>query len=294
MSDENATGDPDRSPEGGGERREAGRSDDWESVPSESEPESGAETATASTDDDGTEVADHLIARIAEHDEALAADVRRIIERGAELRDVAADLETELDERDRDVAALQERIEELESENESLRAELEEREAEIDDLQEGLRRKQADFQNYKKRAERERERIQERATEDLLERMLEVRDNLRRALGEEDPDVESLTDGVEMTLREFDRILDQEGVTEIAPAPGDEIDPTRHEVMMRADSEQPEDTVADVYRPGYEMAGEVVREAQVTVSTGPPEDAEESTDGDASEGRGAAHTGGDE
>ncbi len=99
-----------------------------------------------------------------------------------------------------------------------------------------------------------------------------MRDNLRRAVEEEDPDVESLLDGVEMTLREFDRVLDDENVAEIAPDPGDEIDPTRHEVMMRAESDQPEDTVADVYAPGYEMAGEVLRPARVTVSTGSPDD----------------------
>jgi molecular chaperone GrpE len=275
MSEEDATGDPD-APAPGSESGEAS-DEERASVPEET----GTET-------DPAEVADRLIARIAEHDESLAADVRRIIERGAELREVATDLETELDERDRDVATLRERVEELEAVVEArdrriaeLETEVAERDGEIEDLQERLRRKQADFQNYKKRAERERERIQERAAEDVIERMLDVRDNLRRALQEDDPDVKSLTDGVEMTLREFDRVLEQEDVSEIDPDPGAAIDPTRHEVMMRADSDQPEDTVADVYRPGYEMAGEVVREAQVTVSTGPPEetDEEESTEG---------------
>jgi molecular chaperone GrpE len=194
--------------------------------------------------DEGVFAPETLIDRVADHDPDLAEDVRRYIERGAELHEVTTDLE----------------------------AEIEEREAEVEDLRDRLRRTQADFQNYKKRAERERERIEERATEDLVERLLDVRDDLRRAVEEENPDVESLLDGVEMTLREFDGVLDDENVAEIAPEPGDEIDPTRHEVMMRADSDQPEDTVADVYAPGYEMAGEVIRPARVTVSTGPPGD----------------------
>lgn len=250
MSDEDATGatdDADPGPAADGDRPEG-------------------------TTPEEPDAAERLLARIAEYDETLAEDVRRIIERGAELQEATADLETALDERDEDVAALQAEVEDLEAELDDRETEIDDLEAEVEDLRDRLRRKQADFQNYKKRAERERERIEERATEDLVERLLDVRDNLRRAVEEDDPDVESLLDGVEMTLREFDRVLDDEDVVEIAPELGDEIDPTRHEVMMRADSDQPEDTVADVYAPGYEMAGEVIRPARVTVSTGPADD----------------------
>ena len=173
------------------------------------------------------------------------------------------------DRGDDEAAALRERVTALESELTEREERVEELEDEVEDLTDRLRRTRADYENYKKRAERKRERVKERATEDLVERLLGVRDDLRRATEEDDPDAESLLDGVEMTLREFDRVLDDEGVTEIAPAPGEAIDPQRHEVMMRADSEQPEDTVAEVYAPGYEMAGQVVRPARVTVSTGP-------------------------
>ncbi len=92
-----------------------------------------------------------------------------------------------------------------------------------------------------------------------------------------------------MTLREFDRILEDENVSEIDPDPGTETDPQRHEVMMQVDSDQPEGTVADVYTPGYEMGGKVIQNAQVTVSNGDladgdsdeaAENAAESTDGD--------------
>ena len=188
-----------------------------------------------------------------------------------------------------EAAALRERVTALESELTEREERVEELEDEVEDLTDRLRRTRADYENYKKRAERKRERVKERATEDLVERLLDVRDNLRRATEEDDPDAESLLDGVEMTLREFDRVLDDEGVTEIAPAPGEAIDPQRHEVMMRADSEQPEDTVAEVYAPGYEMADEVVRPARVTVSTGPAdgETADEESDG---EEAGAART----
>jgi molecular chaperone GrpE len=302
--------------------------------------------------DGGQMSADELLGEIREYDETLADDVRRIIERGAELHDAAGELErtleqrnaeiveleAALDERDdrieelRDrleaqeagsgddeatedgasnaddgttedgetapgndeatdtdetgtddettagdgdddrIAELRERLDEREETVADLQERLDDREEEIEELTNKLRHKQADFENYKKRAERKRERIRERATEDLVERLLDVRDNLKRAIEGDHDDVESLTEGVEMTLREFDRVLEDENVTEIAPDPGDEIDPQEHEVMMRVDSDQPADTVADLYTPGYRMAEKVIRPAQVTVSTGPAEE----------------------
>ncbi len=154
---------------------------------------------------------------------------------------------------------------------EELEAELEEREDRIDDLESRLKRTQADFQNYKKRAKKRQQQVEERATEDLVDRLLGVRDNLKRAVEEESEDVGSLKEGVEMTLSEFDRVLENEDVSEVAPEPGSEVDPQRHEVMLRVESEQPEGTVAEVYTPGYEMAEKVLRPAQVTVSEGPEE-----------------------
>jgi molecular chaperone GrpE len=174
---------------------------------------------------------DDLVGRVAEHDEDLAAAV-------ADLRERAADLEVDLE-------AAEERA---------------------DDLESRLKRTQADFQNYKKRAERKREDLKERATEDLIERLVPVRDDLMRAL-DQDEDVD-IRDGVEATLASFDRVLESESVTPIDPDPGTEVDPLRHEVMMRVESDHPEGTVADVYRPGYEMAGSIIQEAQVTVSEG--------------------------
>jgi molecular chaperone GrpE len=190
--------------------------------------------ATAEEEESEDGARDGLAARVAPHDEDVAADV-------ATLEDRVAELEAELE-------AKEEREEELASR---------------------LKRTQADFQNYKKRAKKKQEDIRERATADFVERVVKVRDNLVRALDQEEG--ADIRPGVESTLEEFDRILDAEDVHPIDPEPGTDVDPTRHEVMMRVDSEQPEGTVADVYQPGYEMAGKVIREAQVTVSSGSDE-----------------------
>ncbi|WP_433627828.1 nucleotide exchange factor GrpE [Halomicrococcus sp. NG-SE-24] len=144
----------------------------------------------------------------------------------------------------------------------------EEAEAEAEEFESKLKRKQADFQNYKKRAKKRQEQLEERATEDLVERLLDVHENLKRAVEDDHENVESLREGVELTLKELNRVLDEENVTEIEPDPGEDVDPQRHEVMMRVDSDHPEDTIADVYRPGYEMADKVLQSAQVTVSDG--------------------------
>ncbi|MFC4449441.1 nucleotide exchange factor GrpE [Halorussus aquaticus] len=149
-----------------------------------------------------------------------------------------------------------------------LEADKREAEERADDFESKLKRKQADFQNYKKRAKKRQEQMKDRATEDLVENMLDVRDNLKRAVESDHEDVESVKEGVRMTLKELDRVFEGEDVEEIAPEPGVETDPQRHEVMMQVESDQPEGTVADVYQPGYEMAGKVLRTAQVTVSDG--------------------------
>jgi molecular chaperone GrpE len=177
----------------------------------------------------GPEATD-LVARVATEDESLAADV-------------------------------EERLAAVESE----RRELDE---EVDDLEARLRRNRADFKNYKKRAKKRQKQLEKRATEDLIERLIDVRDNLRRAVKAEHEDVESLRDGVDITLRELDRVFEDENVSQIHPESGDEVDPQRHEVMLRVESDHPEDTIADVFQPGYEMADKVLQAAQVTVSDG--------------------------
>jgi molecular chaperone GrpE len=165
-----------------------------------------------------------------------------------------------------------------------LRAELSQAEAELeatreeaDEFESRLKRKQADFQNYKKRQKEKVTEEKQRATEDLVERLLDVRDNLARALDQdEDADIRG---GVESTLEQFDQQLERENVEPIEPEPGEETDPMRHEVLATVESDQAEDTIAQVHRPGYEMAGKVLRPAQVTISDGAVDD-DENGDGD--------------
>ncbi|WP_144902857.1 nucleotide exchange factor GrpE [Halobellus captivus] len=190
-------------------------------------------------------------------DAATEADVPNVADRVAEYDDDLA----------ADVAAVESRLEDAE-------AELDSRAERIEELESALKRTRADFKNYKQRAKKRQDEIRERATEDFVGRVVSVRDNLVRAL-DQDGDAD-IRPGIESTLEEFDRILDDENVSPIDPEAGETVDPTRHEVLMRVDDGQPEGTVVDVFQPGYEMADSVLREAQVTVSTGNGGDGEPS------------------
>jgi molecular chaperone GrpE len=206
------------------------------------EPSAGTATGaaeTAETDADGTDGEDSSV------------DV------DPELRERVAAADDE--ELAREIASLRERAAAAETA-------LEARETQADELESKLKRKQAEFKNFKKRMERKQEEEAARATEDLVGRLFEVRDNLDRALSQdEDADIRP---GVERTLETFDRVLADEGIEFVEPEPGTEIDPERHEVLMRVESDRPEGTIDELHRTGYEMAGKVLRPAQVTVSDG--------------------------
>ena len=183
---------------------------------------------------------------------------------GEDLLDELADTST--DRLARTLAVLRAEVDRLETRLEALEERKAESEARADDLEDRLARKQADFQNFKKRQQKLLEDEKQRATEDLVSRLLDVRDNLERAL--EQDDGTDIRPGVESTLDQFDQQLDRENVARIEPEEGDETDPRRHEVLATIASDQPEDTIAQVHRPGYEMGEKVLRPAQVAVSDG--------------------------
>ncbi len=206
----------------------------------------GGDTAESSTDADATaadgdDTAGETAESVGSISEAVESDEVSLREWVDETEpvDVAAEIATLRDQQ----AELEDAVSELESR---------------------LKRKQADFQNYKKRQEKRREDERARATESLVEQLVEVRDNLTRAIDQDDD--ADIREGVEATFRQLDEILTAEGVEPIEPEPGTAVDPQRHEVLLRVDSDQPPGTVAEVQRPGYEMAGKVLRPAQVTVA----------------------------
>jgi len=130
-----------------------------------------------------------------------------------------------------------------------------------------LQRVAADFDNYRKRMEKEKENIIKFANEGLLLKLIEVLDNFERALDnvkdrEDDPFVE----GIRMIYNQFQKIITDEGLKPIVET-GVEFDPHIHEAMMQiADNELKENTVTDVFQKGYILKDRVIRPAKVRIS----------------------------
>jgi molecular chaperone GrpE len=123
----------------------------------------------------------------------------------------------------------------------------------------------ATIENTRKQAERTATARALFGLQNLYLRLLEVADNLQRALGhaaENDP----LAPGVRATLRQLLDVLRREGVTSIEVQPGAPFDPRSHEAVETHEGDVPEPTVAAVIQPGYMFEGQVLRPARVVVT----------------------------
>ena len=140
---------------------------------------------------------------------------------------------------------------------------------EIADLRDRSMRTLADFDNFRKRSERERQELRRYALFEPLRELLTVSDNLGLALSAQGS-AEDLKRGVEMIHRQMQELMRRFGVTEI-PAVGQPFDPTLHEAVSReerADTRVP--TVVEELRRGYRMHDRLLRPAMVKVAV-PPE-----------------------
>jgi molecular chaperone GrpE len=142
---------------------------------------------------------------------------------------------------------------------------------EIADLRDRSMRTLADFDNYRKRAERERQEVRRYALLEPMREFLPVADNLERAL-QAGGQAEDLKRGVEMILRQMQELLRRFGVSEV-PADGEPFNPALHEAVARTESDavgQP--TVAETLVRGYKLHDRLLRPAMVKVAV-PPETA---------------------
>ena len=162
-----------------------------------------------------------------------------------------------------------------------LRAEMEEALREKDQFRALLQRTQADFVNFRKRAEAERDEARGSARRALISRFLEVMDSLEAAL--KDDAIagvdERWVEGVRAIMRSFESVLAGEGV-EAFKSIGEKFDPRMHEAVTRIPVEGSEpDTVIDVIRTGYKINDEVLRPAMVVVAGPAAVDEEDSGKG---------------
>lgn len=157
---------------------------------------------------------------------------------------------------------------ELEARIGTLQAELKERTAEVDALNDRLLRVHAEFENYKKRASRERSEFVRFANEGLILELLPVVDSLEHAVATArvGSDVQGLAEGVDIILRLFLTTLEKVGVKPIE-ALGREFDPNFHQAVAQIESTDGRDNIAvEEIRKGYLLEGRLLRPAMVKVS----------------------------
>lgn len=127
----------------------------------------------------------------------------------------------------------------------------------------------AEFENYKRRAEKEKQEFANWRIEGFIPDLLLIKEALEVAIGHAKENVrsEGFIRGIEMTVQQINELLKREGVEEIK-AEGEQFDPFRHEVVSKEIVKgQPENTVIEVVKKGYLFRGKVIRPAMVKIAT---------------------------
>jgi len=148
---------------------------------------------------------------------------------------------------------------------EILKRQLQEAQAKLAESLDGWQRSMADFQNYKKRVDRDYEMVRASMKGDLIRKVLPVLDDLERAL-QNRPAEDAWAGGIELIARKFQNLLDGEGVKRI-DATGAAFDPAFHEAISHEPSEEVESGhVISVVQNGYMLGERVIRPALVRVA----------------------------
>ncbi|MDY4429619.1 nucleotide exchange factor GrpE [Evtepia sp.] len=123
----------------------------------------------------------------------------------------------------------------------------------------------AEYDNYRKRSQKEKENAWTTAKADTAKEFLPVYDNLERALKQETTD-EAYAKGVQMIMTQLKTVLEKLGIEEI-PALGETFDPNFHNAVMHMEDESlGENTVAEVFQTGFKIGDKVIRHAMVKVA----------------------------
>ena len=159
-----------------------------------------------------------------------------------------------------------EKTEEVQQKNEDTESHLQE---EYDKLNQQYIRLAADFDNYRKRQEQERESLLKYGTENALKKMIDILDNFDRGAKalENVEDCKQVKDSFNLIHKQVFETLQKLGLEEIE-AEGKEFDPNFHDAVMQTPtSEHPEHTIINVMQKGYKMGDKVIRPALVNVAT---------------------------
>ena len=159
---------------------------------------------------------------------------------------------------------------------EQLQEQIRLKDEEIANQKDTFLREKAELENFKKRLTKEKDDFVQFANGRLLQELIQIEDNLERALEVPNATLESLKEGVEMIQKQFSTFLKNQKVEPIK-AIGKAFDPTLHEVLNQQESdEHEENTVIEEYSKGYTLNGRILRPAKVVISKKPAEKKEDS------------------
>ena len=139
-------------------------------------------------------------------------------------------------------------------------------EARLAEMHDAFMRAKADGENIRRRAQEDVAKAHKFAVESFAEAMVPVKDSLEMALTVESPSIESLKEGVEMTLKQLTSAFEKNRLLEIVPAQGEKLDPMKHQAVAVVPAEQEANTVVAVLQKGYMIADRLLRPAIVTTA----------------------------
>jgi len=149
-------------------------------------------------------------------------------------------------------------------------------EAELADTKDRMLRALAEVENLRRRSARELEEARKYAITGFARELLEIDDNLSRALGsipqraaDEIGFVKTLAEGVAMTQKALAACFERHQIAKVTPEIGERFDHNRHQAMFEVESDQPPGTIAQVLQPGYVIAERLLRPALVGVAKAP-------------------------
>lgn len=174
--------------------------------------------------------------------------------------------EPEVKESESEEKAAKPEVKEKKERKSKTQAELEKVKAELESKNDLLLRTAAEFDNFKKRTERERLTVAEFAKANIIKELLPILDNIDRAESLEDKSGEDYIKGIEMIVKQFCSLSEKLGIAELAQV-GDNFDPNCHEAVMHIEDEAlGENVIAEVLQKGYKIGDTVIRPAMVKVA----------------------------
>ena len=156
--------------------------------------------------------------------------------------------------------------EEMATEALSLEVQLAKAEEKVAEMHDAFLRAKADIENIRRRAQEDVVKAHKFAVEGFAEAMLAVKDSLEMSLKVEAPSVESIREGVEATLRQLERVFEQNRLVAVVPEKEEKLDPMKHQAISTVPSGQAPNTIVEVLQKGYMLSERLLRPAIVIVA----------------------------